>query len=971
MRLFAYSSIVGLALANPVAELQARQLNAAQSSSCRATHTSACMAGTSMAAASAFCKSRGHGTFTNLVRTTGTQWRTVMTTLTSTTGTSTITAARVSTTITSVRTSMTTQTTTFLSTTTSTIESTLELVGTIESCPGYTPAATAIDPANTGSPDEGDPSSGTPTVPSGPTAPATVVSGAFSSCPSSDLEIIEFNNGGGDYQIYCENIENYDLLQQGSTTTFSQCLNQCVADVPECHAITWVPSNGMCLYKRSRDLSHYQRSPNDAQGVIPRGTQMVSAGRVSRRSGDPWPPRLAYAKRDVAAPVLPRQATPVKPACLAATNSAQTVAACNCVIPVSTTTVTSTSSTGVTSTRTISSTRNILATTTTTPTTTFTTVRTTVMTRLRSMTKWDTTTTTNVITTVNSWVLAPSATPSAFYIVDQDMAFAEWPADADEIFYHVQYDWDQSDDEYAPTLFSLTGDKLSVADLTSSDDGAAEGYSVVGQEYSGPGMQIMALADAGGYQVPSCRIEPTEDGKCPLMCNLGTNDVNSRNSDGLWTLLPHGSESEFTNYVLAADVQVDEGGGDNGGGDAGGEDPSTPALKECSIPANPGPGPFHCTFDPFRNFDGYVNNSAPIIERTLESLTACRDLCDYTTGITGCFGGNYNCQTGLFLHTPLATMKRIILTLLLFSQTLATPTSDTSSTSDCDTEISTSSNPSGPGSHIEDVFTILTDDRWSSSCSNFHQPSATDQNLKALNLGWRYLHELNSAAIYALSKEGYENDEENRRLATRFFGILPGVERKRKGVFKVEEVEVLGKGRLEGEKMGHARKWYSDVQKILDNKLLPLQRPWLFCDSDFMELQTGEDLVQNEDRYHVLKTQDSYMTLEDALMYHPHRQAVLGNNWLFKSDVPGTMYIPYSKAEYPAMVQNSAKGPAPFSLDERGRSHECGSGVDGITRPAREIKLKTNPGLAWTSEFVYRVIMVAVEVAIHNIEAPV
>ncbi|WPA97695.1 uncharacterized protein RHO25_002306 [Cercospora beticola] len=585
-----------------------------------------------------------------------------MTTMTSTTGTTTITAARVSTTITSVRTSMTTQTTTFSSTTTSTIESTLELVGTVESCPGYTPSVTAIDPANTGSPDEGDPTSDTTTSssdPSGstpspvgedaslPTASPTVVRGAFSSCPSSEFEIIEFNNGAGDYQIFCGNIENYDLLGRSTASTFSQCLARCVTDVLGCHAITWVPGNGDCQYKKIRDRSHYQRSANDATGAYPRGTAFISAGRVSRSSSDSWPPRLAYAKRDVAAPVLPRQATPVKPACLAATNSAQTVAACNCVIPVSTTTVTSTSSTGVTSTRTISSTRNILATTTTTPTTTFTTVRTTVMTRVRSMTKWDTKTTTNVITTTNSWVLAPSAVPSAFYIVDQDMAFAEWPADADEIFYHVQYDWDQSDDEYAPTLFSLTGDKLSVADLTSSDDGAAEGYSVVGQTYDGPGMQIMALADAGGYQVPSCRIEPTEDGKCPLMCNLGTNDVNSRNNDGLWTLLPHGEQSEFTNYVLAADVQVDEGGGDNGGGDTGGEDPSTPALKECSIPANPGPGPFHCTFDPFENFDTYVNNSAPIIERTLDSLTACRDLCDYTTGITGCFGGNYNCRTGL------------------------------------------------------------------------------------------------------------------------------------------------------------------------------------------------------------------------------------------------------------------------------------------------------------------------------------
>lgn len=163
---------------------------------------------------------------------------------------------------------MTTQTTTFLSTTTSTIESTLELVGTVESCPGYTPAATAIDPANTGSPDEGDPSSGTTTTSSGPsgstpspigeepsrpTASPTIVSGTFSSCPSSELNIIELNNNGGEYQVYCNHIVNYDLLRQFNTARFSQCLESCASDVPafECHAITWVPSTGLCLWKKT------------------------------------------------------------------------------------------------------------------------------------------------------------------------------------------------------------------------------------------------------------------------------------------------------------------------------------------------------------------------------------------------------------------------------------------------------------------------------------------------------------------------------------------------------------------------------------------------------------------------------------------------------------------------------------------------------------------------------------------------
>ena len=159
-------------------------------------------------------------------------------------------------------------------------------------------------------------------------------------------------------------------------------------------------------------------------------------------------------------------------------------------------------------------------------------------------------------TTTVSWKLA--ATPSAFYIVDSDMAFAEWPADADEIYYHVQYDWDQTDDVYAPTVFSLTGtngDELRVANIDGED---AEGWRVVGQTYDGPGYQMMALGDSGGYAVPACSIQVTEDGKCPLLCNLGWNDVNGRNNDGLWSLLPHGTPDGFMNFAMSAgDVQLD------------------------------------------------------------------------------------------------------------------------------------------------------------------------------------------------------------------------------------------------------------------------------------------------------------------------------------------------------------------------------------------------------------------------------
>lgn len=157
-----------------------------------------------------------------------------------------------------------------------------------------------------------------------------------------------------------------------------------------------------------------------------------------------------------------------------------------------------------------------------------------------------------------------AATPSAFYIVDQDMAIAEWPADAEEIFYHVQYDWNPEDDEYAPTVFTITGeDELRVANMANAD-GVAEGYRLAGVGDDASGYQIVANDVVEGGVFPSCKIEVTADGQCPLRCNIGGNNVNTRNNDGLWALSPEGTEDGFQNFVMAAEgVQLD--GGDGGG----------------------------------------------------------------------------------------------------------------------------------------------------------------------------------------------------------------------------------------------------------------------------------------------------------------------------------------------------------------------------------------------------------------------
>ncbi|PIB00904.1 hypothetical protein CB0940_01559 [Cercospora beticola] len=347
------------------------------------------------------------------------------------------------------------------------------------------------------------------------------------------------------------------------------------------------------------------------------------------------------------AAIIKRQATASQPACLKATNSVQITSACNCMIPSSTITIRQTISSVITSVRSITNTQNIVATTTTTPTKVITTTRLTVLSRTRWNTVLTTQTTTETKVSVTSWQL--QATPSAFYIVDQDMQVTDadlqpGPADADEIHYHVQYDWDQSDDEYAPTIFSLDGTQLQVADL-SNVEGAAEGYPVVGQSYDGPGMQMMALSNANGYAVPRCRIEATQDGRCPLRCSVDGNEVNSRNEDGLWSLLPAGSVAEFTNYVLAADVAVDEDGDDETPVDPPTPvDPGTPSTEtNCASPTENGSPSLNCPRWIYT--DAYlVNGSQPLWQGTAANFTDCRNKCD-RNGY--CRIGDYECARGI------------------------------------------------------------------------------------------------------------------------------------------------------------------------------------------------------------------------------------------------------------------------------------------------------------------------------------
>ena len=81
-----------------------------------------------------------------------------------------------------------------------------------------------------------------------------------------------------------------------------------------------------------------------------------------------------------------------------------------------------------------------------------------------------------------------------------------------------------------------------------------------------------------------------------------------------------------------------------------------------------------------------------------------------------------------------------------------------------------------------------------------------DNPPKLLNKMWKQVYEMTSAARYALSEEGYK-DEENRRLATRYFGISPDVVTSKKGMFghKVTKSEVLPTKGVQLEKLLQAK----------------------------------------------------------------------------------------------------------------------------------------------------------------------
>lgn len=76
--------------------------------------------------------------------------------------------------------------------------------------------------------------------------------------------------------------------------------------------------------------------------------------------------------------------------------------------------------------------------------------------------------------------------------------------------------------------------------------------------------------------------------------------------------------------------------------------------------------------------------------------------------------------------------------------------------------------PLGSGKALEEVFDVFT------GHPTLHS-SCDGPKLGPLKAAWDLIHQMNAAAMEALTSPEYENKEEYRRLATRFFGIRPNV----------------------------------------------------------------------------------------------------------------------------------------------------------------------------------------------------
>lgn len=133
-----------------------------------------------------------------------------------------------------------------------------------------------------------------------------------------------------------------------------------------------------------------------------------------------------------------------------------------------------------------------------------------------------------------------------------------WPADADSIFYNVQYDDSPDSADPPPTLFGLQGTELIINDFVDFVD---IDVVVVGQPYNGtggPGAQVMALErkNTARPNYLKCAIAGRQDGACPLSCTDRKSGGNSSwtDSQGLWYLLPQGQAgvTKFDSFVLQA-----------------------------------------------------------------------------------------------------------------------------------------------------------------------------------------------------------------------------------------------------------------------------------------------------------------------------------------------------------------------------------------------------------------------------------
>ncbi|KAF7197482.1 hypothetical protein HII31_01292 [Pseudocercospora fuligena] len=229
------------------------------------------------------------------------------------------------------------------------------------------------------------------------------------------------------------------------------------------------------------------------------------------------------------------------------------------------------------------------------------------------------------------------------------------------------------------------------------------------------------------------------------------------------------------------------------------------------------------------------------------------------------------------------------------------------------------------GASFQEAFNVFTHKTLESDCGKFSQ---------TLETTWKFIHQMNAAALEALAPATYEANVEYRRLATRFFGIKPTVQVDKKTRATIESVP---KGSEDADKLKVVQGWYDSVQRFIEGGDPGFKnKPWLYCSSDFMDLQVDTSVLADKGN-NAVKAKGRDLTLAQWLQTSPAEQPPLDSAWYFKSAQP-ISYLTESKRNYPANKDGLPfpKDPQDAKQKTNGKPHICNLGIDAVTLPGEE-----------------------------------